>query len=197
MFTDGTRKQHREHVRKVLQKLQDAGLQLDIDKCEFEVQSTKYLGFIIEAGQGLRMDPAKIQAIINWKAPTSAKGVLGFLGFANFYRRFIKDFSRITAPLYRLTKKDVAFNWSKDACKAFEWLKQAFIEAPILAQFDPDHETVLETDSSGYCSGGVLSQYKEGVLRPIAFYSKKHAPAECNYPIHDKELLAIIRCLEE
>jgi len=197
VFTDGTRKQHREHVRKVLQKLQDAGLQLDIDKCEFEVQSTKYLGFIIEAGKGLRMDPAKIQAIMDWKAPTSAKGVLGFLGFANFYRRFIKDFSQIAAPLYGLVKKDTAYKWTIGADQAFVRLKQAFIEAPVLAQFDPDHETVLETDSSGYCLGGVLSQVKGDVLRPVAFFSKKHSPAECNYPIYDKELLAIIRCLEE
>jgi hypothetical protein len=109
VFTDGTREQHREHVLKVLRKLQDAGLQLDIDKYEFEVQSTKYLGFIIEAGKGLRMDPAKIQAIEDWKAPTSAKGVLGFLGFANFYRRFIQDFSKITIPLYGIVKKDTTF----------------------------------------------------------------------------------------
>ena len=197
VFTDGTRQQHREHVCKVLQKLQDAGLQLDIDKCEFEVQSTKYLGFIIEAGKGLRMDPAKVEAIMDWKAPTSAKGVLGFLGFANFYRRFIRDFSRIAAPLYGLVKKDTAFNWSSETDQAFQRLKRAFVQAPVLAQFDPDHETVLETDSSGYCSGGVLSQVKGDVLRPVAFFSKKHSPAECNYPIYDKELLAIIRCLEE
>jgi hypothetical protein len=197
LFTDGTRRQHREHVHQVLQKLQDAGLQLDIDKCEFEVQSTKYLGFIIEAGKGLRMDPAKVEAIIDWKAPTSAKGVLGFLGFANFYRRFIRDFSRIAAPLYGLVKKDTVFNWSSETDRAFQRLKQAFVQAPVLAQFDPDHETVLETDSSGYCSGGVLLQVKGDVLRPVAFFSKKHSPAECNYPIYDKELLAIIRCLEE
>ena len=74
------------------------------------MQSTKYLGFIIEARKGLQMDPAKIKAIMDWKAPTSAKGVLGFLGFANFYRRFIRDFSRIAALLYGLVKKDMAFN---------------------------------------------------------------------------------------
>lgn len=197
VFTDGTRQQHREHVRKVLQKLQDAGLHLDIDKCEFEVQSTKYLGFIIEAGKGLRMDPAKVQAVMDWKVPTSAKGVLGFLGFANFYRRFIKDFSRTATPLYTLVKKDTIFKWTEEADQAFNRFKRAFIEAPVLAQFDPDDETVLETDSSGYCSGGVLSQFKNGFLRPVAFFSKKHSPAECNYPIYDKELLAIIRCLEE
>ncbi len=197
VFTNGTRKQHQEHVRKVLQKLQDAGLHLDIDKCEFEVQSTKYLGFIIEAGKGLRMDPAKVQAIADWKAPTTAKGVLAFLGFANFYRRFIKDFSRIVAPLYGLVKKGADFKWTAETDQAFKCLKLSFIKAPVLAQFDPDDETVMETDSSGYCSGGILSQFKNGILRPIAFFSKKHTPAECNYPIYDKELLAIIRCLEE
>ena len=143
------------------------------------------------------MDPAKVEAIMDWKAPTSVKGVLGFLGFANFYRRFIQDFSQIMAPLYRLVKKDTVFNWSPETDQAFQRLKQAFVQAPILAQFDPDDETVLETDSSGYCSGGVLSQVKGDVLRPVAFISKKHSPAECNYPIYDKELLAIIRCLEE
>jgi hypothetical protein len=115
--------------------------------------------------------------------------VLGFLGFANFYRRFIRDFSRIAAPLYGLVKKDTAYNWSSETDQAFQRLKQAFVQAPVLAQFDPDHETVLETDSSGYCSGGVLSQVKGDVLRPVAFFSKKHSPAECNYPIYDKELL--------
>jgi hypothetical protein len=197
VFTDGTREEHREHVRKVICKLQDAGLQLDIDKCEFEVKTTKYLGFIIEAGQGLRMDPAKVKAITDWQAPTTAKGVLGFLGFANFYRRFIKDFSRIASPLYRLVKKDTVFEWTIEADQAFRRLKQAFIEAPVLAQFDPDDETTLETDASGHCSGGVLTQLKRDVWRPIAYFSKKHTPAECNYPIYDKELLAIIRCLEE
>jgi hypothetical protein len=197
VFTDGTRKQHREHIRKVLWKLQEAGLQLDIDKCEFEVKTTKYLGFIVEAGQGLRMDPAKVKAVTDWKAPSSAKGVLGFLGFANFYRRFIKDFSQIAAPLYALVKKGTTFRWGEEANQAFQQLKEAFVQAPVLAQFDPDDDTVLETDSSGYCLGGVLSQFKNGILRPVAYYSKKLQPAECNYPIYDKELLAIIRCLEE
>lgn len=197
VFTDGTREQHREQVRKVLTKLSAAGLQLDIDKCEFEVQSTKYLGFILEAGTGLRMDPAKVDAIREWEAPTTVKGVLGFLGFANFYRRFIKGFSEVTAPLYQLVKKDIVFDWSATAEASFNKLKQAFISAPVLAQFKPEDETVLETDSSGYCIGGVLSQYKNGVLRPVGYYSRKNQPAECNYPIYDKELLAIIKCLEE
>jgi hypothetical protein len=83
-------------------------------------------------------------------------------------------------PLYGLVKKDTAFHWLEEAHQAFLQLKKAFVEAPVLAQFDPDHKTILETDSSGYFIGGVLSQVKKGVLCPVAYFSKKHSPAECN-----------------
>jgi RNase H-like domain found in reverse transcriptase/Reverse transcriptase (RNA-dependent DNA polymerase) len=198
IYSGNSRKEHREHVRKVLQRLRDAGLQIDIDKCEFEVQTTKYLGFIVEAGNGVRMDPEKVKAIIEWKAPTSVKGVQSFLGFANFYRRFIKDFSNITLPLHALVRKDTPFGWTKEAETAFGKLKQIFTTAPVLAQFDHERETIIETDSSGWVVGGTLLQVDEsGALRPCAFFSKKNSPAECNYEIYDKEMLAIVRCLEE
>jgi hypothetical protein len=94
------------------------------------------------------MDPAKVEAITSWQAPTSVKAIRSFLGFANFYRRFIKDFSKITAPLTDLTKHDLPFTWSKEANTAFLRLKELFTTAPILAQFDPDRETIMETDAS-------------------------------------------------
>lgn len=198
IFTQGSLRKHREHVKKVMGRLQNAGLYVDIDKCEFEVKTTKYLGFIIEVGKGLRMDPAKVEAIVNWLAPTTVKGVRAFLGFANFYRRFIKNFSAAVAPLQRLTQKNVSFTWGEMENRAFENLKNKFVSAPILKQFDPDDETVVETDSSGYVVGGVLQQYdRTGALRPCAFYSQKNSPAECNYEIHDKELLAIVKCLRQ
>jgi transposase InsO family protein len=197
IYTDGSLEQHQEHVRKVLNKLQAAGLHVDIKKCEFEVTSTKYLGFIIDAGKGIRMDPEKVKAIKEWEAPRTVKGVRSFLGFANFYRRFIKDFARAAAPLTRLTG-DVTFEWGAEEQSAFDKLKEAFITEPNLATFDSERDTVLECDSSGYAVGGVLSQYDdEGVLRPCAYLSKKNNAHECNYEIHDKELLAIVRCLEE
>ena len=198
IYSSGNREQHQEHVRKVLQRLREAGLQIDIDKCEFEVQETKYLGFILEAGKGLRMDPDKIAAIKKWEAPTSVKGVRGFLGFANFYRRFIQNYSDLVRPLTELTHKDKRFEWPAKADEAFCKLKSIFVSAPALAQFDYDRETRIETDSSGWCVGGTLQQLNDqGLWTPCAFYSKKNNPAECNYEIYDKEMLAIIRCLDE
>ena len=201
IYTNGSRLEHEEQVKKVLAKLQAAGLQIDIDKCEFSVKSTKYLGFIIEAGKGIHMDPKKVQAILEWEAPKSVQGVQSFLGFANFYRRFIRSYSEIVTPLTALTKKEVreeGFSLTPQALEAFEKLKEAFTTAPVLTQFDPDRDTVLETDASGWVTAATLSQYgNDGVLHPCAFYSRKMAPAECNYEIHDKEMLAIIRALEE
>ncbi|GFF63123.1 hypothetical protein IFM51744_11089 [Aspergillus udagawae] len=198
IFTDGSLTEHRNHVRQVLGRLQAAGLQLDIDKCEFEVKSTKYLGFIIEAGKGVHMDPDKVKAILEWQAPTSTRGVRSFLGFANFYRRFIRNFSDIVRPLTALTQKGTPFIWTEEHTDRFKRLKEMFTSAPILMQFNYDWETVIKTDASTWATGGTLSQYNDnGVLRPCAYFSKKNSPAECNYEIHDKELLTIINALKE
>ncbi|KAI0992264.1 hypothetical protein K3495_g15922, partial [Podosphaera aphanis] len=111
---------------------------------------------------------------------------------------FIENFAEISAPLQQLTKRGSPFHWTKERQRAFDKLKSLFITAPILAMWDGDKHTILETDASGWATGGCLSQYKlGGKLKPIAYYSKKLAPAECNYDIHDKELLSIIRCLQE
>ena len=197
VYTDGPLREHHRHVRKVLEKLGEAGLFLDIKKCEFDCTETKYLGYVVRAGEGVKMDPEKVQAIMEWQAPSTVKGVRGFLGFANFYRQFIQGFSRITQPLVDLTRKGTPFIWTEACQESFDGLKQKFASKPVLMAFDPDRTTVVETDSSGYNSGGVLSQYdQQGHLRPCAYFSKKHSPAECNYEIYDKELLAIVRCLE-
>lgn len=198
IFSSGSLTDHRDKVKKVLQRLREAGLQLDVVKCEFKVKTVRYLGFVIEAGIGITMEPEKVKAIIEWEAPHSTCGIRAFVGFANYYRRFIYNFSVLVAPLTELTKKGTPFKWGPEAQRAFEKLKVMFVTAPILAQFDPEKETILEADSSGWSVGGVLSQYDEkGELHPCAYFSKKNSPAECNYEIHDKELLAIIRCPEE
>ena len=143
------------------------------------------------------MDPEKVRAIKDWEAPSNVKGVRSFLGFANFYRRFIKDYSRLAAPLTRLTG-DVTWRWGSQEQQAFEKLKEIFVTEPVLAQWDPSRETVLETDASGYAVAGVLSQYDDqGLLRPVAYFSKKMTSAQANYEIHDKELLAVILSIAE
>jgi len=195
VFSD-TKKEHQAHVRSVLERLQAVGLQVNIRKSEFHVQETKFLGVLVGV-DGLRMNPEKVSAIVNWSIPRTTKQVLSFLGFCNFYRRFIKDFARIADPLTQLTKKDRLFVWSEACQQAFEGLKNQVISAPALRHFDPRKPSYLETDSSDYVTGGVLSQYDdEEVLHSVAFYSHKMIPAECNYEIYDKELLAILKAFE-
>ncbi|KAJ6437084.1 reverse transcriptase [Purpureocillium lavendulum] len=192
-----TRKEHRQHVREVIDRLIEAGLQIDINKCEFETTKTKYLGLII-ASDGIQMDPDKVATVTGWEKPANVRELQRFLGFANFYRRFIRDFSSICRPLNDLLRKESAWCWAERQQHAFMQLKTAFTTGPALAFFDYNRKTVLETDASDWASGGVLSQYDDdGSLRPVAYFSSKHSAAECNYEIYDKELLAIIKALEE
>ena len=143
------------------------------------------------------MQPEKVHAIQDWKTPTSLTDVQSFLAFANFYWRFIHGISSMVRPLTELTRKDQRFHWDKDQQLAFEELKRRFTTAPILAHFDFDCDGIVETDASDYFSAGILSQYGEdGILHPVAFFSTKHSPAECNYEIYDKELMAIVRAFE-
>lgn len=192
-----TRAEHTRHVQQVLQRLRAAGLHAKLSKCEFYVPETKFLGLIV-GGEGFRMDPDKVKTVVDWQTPSCLTDVQAFIGFGNFYRRFIRSFSSIIGPLVNLTKKGVPFQWSAACQEAFETLKAAFVNAPILKPFDWTRDVVLETDASDYVSAGVLSQYDdEGILHPVAFFSKKHSATECNYEIYDKELLAIVRCFEE
>ncbi|KAL2888545.1 Pol-like protein [Ceratocystis lukuohia] len=161
IYTDGTKEKHQEQVCQVLAELEKAGLQLDVDKCEFEVRKTKYLGFIVEADKGISMDPAKIEAIMSWEAPKTAKGVRSFLGFANFYRVFIKNFAELTAPLVALTGKSKPFIWGQSQEDSFQELKKCFVSGGLLAGWDPDlgaDATVVESDASGFGVGGRLLQ---------------------------------------
>lgn len=144
------------------------------------------------------MDPAKVKAIVEWKPPTSVSGVRSFLGFANFYQRFIPSFARLARPLTDMTRQNIRFSWTPEAEQSFRHLKDAFIQAPVLMQFDCNRRTAVETDSSVYVVGALLTQFHEhGDRRPCAFFSKKNTPEECNYPICDKELLVIIKSLKE
>jgi hypothetical protein len=121
-----------------------------------------------------------------------------FLSFANFYQCFIRGDSAIVVPLTHLTRKDITFIWDTTYTNSFATLKYAFTTTLILYHFDYDCEAIVETDTSDYVSASILSQYDdEGILYLVAFFSKKHSPAECNYEIYDKELMAIVCAFEE
>ncbi|CEL11249.1 hypothetical protein ASPCAL14352 [Aspergillus calidoustus] len=135
--------------------------------------------------------------ITQWKVPDTVKGVQSFLGFYNFYRRFIKDYSRIARPLHHLTRKDVRFFWTSDCQEAFNTLKTALSEAPILKHYQPELPTRVETDASKGVIAGVLQQKHMDLWHPVAYFSKSMNDAEQNYDIHDQEMLAIVRSLTE
>jgi hypothetical protein len=157
----------------------------------------EYLGHIISP-MGIQMDPEKTKTVKDWKEPVNVKGIQSFLGFANFYRRFIRDFTKITTPLTTLTKKEVPWLWNDTAQQAFEQLKPAMISEPILQHFDPDRTLTREPDASEYTIGAVCSQPdNSNVLHPLGYFSRKLKDAELNYDIHDKELLAILEALNK
>ena len=188
--------EHRKHVAQVLGRLRKHALQVDLAKCEFHVNETRYLGLVV--GQnGIRLDPEKIKPLQDWQPPTTLRDLQAFLGFCNYYRRFLRGYSSLARPLTSLLKKDVKFVWGLAQQQAFDTLRHAISSAPVLVHFDRTKPTRVETDSSDWTAGGVLSQKNgDGLWHPVAFYSKQLIPAECNYNIYDKELLAIVRALE-
>jgi hypothetical protein len=192
-----SQEEHDKHVALVLEKLREVGLYAKLEKCEFDKDSIEFLGYVISP-EGIVMDKSKVDTLLSWAPPTTLKEVQSFLGFANFYRIFIKNYSSLVAPLTALTRKDCPFQWSTQAQQAFDKLKTKFTTAPILAHARFDQPYVVETDGSDFALGAVLSQIQEdGKLHPIAFYSRKFTAAEINYEIYDKELLAIVAAFEQ
>ena len=182
---------HIKHVREVFRRLRLNELYARPDKCFFSKDTVEYLGFILTK-DGLTMDPRKVQVIMDWPEPRKVKDVQSFLGFANFYRRFISGYSEIVVPLTRLTRKDVKWNFTDDARNSFNTLKHAFTSAPVLTHWIPGKPIVVETDASDYALAAILSiQDDTGEIHPVAFHSRCFTAAELNYDTHDKELLAI------
>ncbi|KAL2887659.1 hypothetical protein HOO65_050780 [Ceratocystis lukuohia] len=197
IFTNGTPEDHYEKVNTALTCLREGGLTVDINKCEFATQEITYLGYILRPGRILT-DPKKISAISEWETPSSVQHVRKFLGLCNFYRGFIDNYSEVVMPLNALVTTKKTFCWNEAADEAFRKLKQAFTSAPILCSHDPELTTIVEADASGYAMGAALLQIQpDGSKRPCAYTSRKLTASECNYAIHDKELLAIIYALKE
>ncbi|SJL11766.1 uncharacterized protein ARMOST_15175 [Armillaria ostoyae] len=187
--------EHRRIVRRVLQKLRENKLFLKAKKCEFEVLQTEYLGVIISEGQ-VRMDPIKLAGIAEWPTPTKKKELQSFLGFTNFYRKFIKNYSKVVRTLTQLTG-NAEWTWGAAQNQAFQQLKKQMAEDVILAIPNGTGRFRVEADASNGAIGAVLSQEQEGKWRPVAFMSKALTATERNYEIYDKELLAIMLALSE
>ena len=164
-------------------------------KYDFNIEEIPILGIIVGKGQ-IKMEQEKIKAVKEWKTPGKIKDVESFLGFANFYRCFIQNFSHIAKPLNELKGKK-EWKWEEEHQKAFEELKNRITSQPVLALPKREGKFRVETDVSGHAIGGVLSQEQEGKWKPIAFLSRTMQPAERNYEIYDKELLAIVEALSK
>ena len=194
IFSDN-QEQHVQHVTTVLEALSQHDLYVKAEKCDFHVTSTEFLGYNISPS-GITMAKDKVQAIKDWPTPKSKHDVQVFLGFCNFYRRFIENFSKLAKPLYLLTG-NVSFNWSEQANDSFTSLKSKFQEAPLLCHFSPDKPTFVETDASNYALGAILSQTQSnGKTHPVAFFARSLSSAEQNYEIYDKEMLGIVEALK-
>ncbi|QRW22411.1 Retrotransposable element Tf2 protein [Rhizoctonia solani] len=190
-------KDHPTHVREVLSRLLKNQLFCKLSKCHFHVTTVDYLGIVISPA-GFSMDQKKIEAVTSWPTPKTVKQVQAFLGFVNYLRRFIPNFSLVARSLHNLTKKESLWSWGNSEEAAFQELKALVTKSPVLIHSNPELPYYLETDASGVAMGAILSQQGEdNHLHPVAYMSKSFSGAEANYNTHDKELLAIIKALEE
>jgi hypothetical protein len=184
------KEEHDEHLRLVLQCLRENKLYGKLSKCSFYQSKIHYLGHII-SGEGIVVDPTKVEAIMEWPTPTNVQEVCSFMGLAGYYRRFVEGFSKIENPIMELQKKNKKFIWTEKCTEAFQNLKELLTTTPILKVPDMDKEFLVCTDTSKEGLGRVLMQ--DG--RVIAYISRKLRKHEENYATHDLELLAIVYAL--
>jgi len=182
---------HELRINHILDKLKKFDLFLKPKKCKFHQRKVEYLGVLIGNGT-VKMDPIKVQGIANWPTPQTVKDVQSFLGFCNFYRAFIKNFSDIARPLNDLTCKNEQFVWTDECNNAFLELKRMCSNYPVLRTPDWTKQFVMETNTSGYALEVVIAQEFEDSIHPIAFHSRSLLPAEKNYNTHNKELAGVI-----
>ncbi len=187
-----TLKKHKRHVQLILHRLQETDLQMNINKCKFHVQKIFFLKLLLFIEE-LKINFRKVQAVVKWSTSTNLTQMQFFVNFCNFYRRFIKNFSKIILSLVQLIQKEVIFEWNQACQTIFDHMKKWMTEVSILRHFDQNREIILETDSFDYVNDDILSQYDdEETLHSMIYYSKNLSLAECNYEIYDKKLLAII-----
>lgn len=190
--------EHVEHLRKVLTVLREHRLFAKRRKCEFCTDHVSYLGHIV-GKDGISVDPAKIQVVTEWPVPENEHDLRSFLGFCGFYRRFVRNYAEIAAPLTDLTRNDVPSvqaAWGPAQQCAFERLKHALTSTPVLKQADPNKPYTLTCDASEFAIGSVLAQEHDGALHPVAYFSKKLSPSESRDHPYVREMLAIIKSLQ-
>lgn len=185
--------EHNANLRMVLLRLREVGMKVKPSKCDFLKKSVVYLGHVI-SDEGIKPDPEKFSAILNFPQPKTVKEIQSFVGLVGYYRRFIKNFSAIARPLFNLTKKDTIFKWSTDCQTAFDELKRLVTNPPVLSPPDFSKPFILQTDASDYAVGAVLMNADR---RPIAFKSKALKSYQKTYGITDKELLAVVWAVKE
>ena len=183
--------EHQEHLPVVLQVLRENYIYAKFSKCEFWLEKVAFLGHIISK-EGISVDPLKIQAVSKWSAPKDVTEVCSFLGLVGYYRRFVKDFSKIARPLTSFMKKSRKFKWNDDYEKAFQILKERLTTAPVLTLPDGDQDYEVYTDASRNGLGCVLMQKR----KRVAYASGQLKVHEMNYPTHDLELAAIVFALK-
>ncbi|GJW51609.1 putative reverse transcriptase domain-containing protein [Tanacetum coccineum] len=184
------KEEHEEHLKIILELLKKEQLYAKFSKCDFWLESVQFLGHVIN-NKGVHVDPAKVEAIRNWSAPTTPKEVRQFLGLAGYYRRFIEGFSLISKPLTKLTQKNKKYEWGTEEDEAFQTLKHKLCSAPILALPEGTENFVVYCDASHKGYGAVLMQ-REKVIAYASRQLKKH---EENYTTHDLELGAVVFAL--
>ena len=186
-----TEEEHLERLERLLVRLKEANLKLKPSKCCLLQKKILFLGYVVSE-EGIATDPEKTRLIEEWPAPTNLRQLRGFLGLSGYYRRFVKGYSAIAAPLHDLTKKSRAFTWTGECQEAFDRLKTALSSSPVLALPNDTGTFVLDTDASDYQIGAVLSQIQDGEEKVIYYAGRKLNQNEVNYCVTRKELLAII-----
>jgi len=187
---------HLEHLSKVFAILQENNLKINLEKCDFFKNEVTILGHRLSVN-GLSSIPEKVKIIANWTPPKTITQLKSFLSAVGYYRKFIKNFSMISKPLYNLLKKDVPFVWNNNCTIAFESLKEKLITAPILSSPDFSKPFIIRTDASLDGVGGVLLQMSDQNIEvPIYFESRTLTPAELNYSVTDLEETAVYYCVQ-
>ena len=178
-----TEERHDEIVEEILRRLEENDLYVKPEKCVWKVKKIGFLGVVI-GPNGIEMEEEKVDGVLSWPQPKTVKDIRKFLGLANYYRRFIKDFARVARPLNILTRKDKKWWWKEAQQEAFNKLKQVFTTKPVLVALDLDKEFRVEANASNYTTGGVLSiKCSDDKWRPVAFISKSLSDTERNYEI--------------